>query len=134
MRTQQRSIPPLLADQRAITGSTIFDNLLSHPAAVMASPRRGVGNPGLIQVQPEILARLPHGGGGREQAAAAYRTFAGLDTETDLALNHRLAQPTLGDVGCGLDSLDLQEGPQPINDLQELLAGDFRPGRWSLPP
>lgn len=105
--TQQRSIPPLLADKRAITGSTIFDNLLSHPAAVMASPRRGVGNPGLLQEQPEILARLPQGAGGREQAAATPRTFAGLDTETHLALNHRLSQVTLDDVGCGLDRLDL---------------------------
>jgi hypothetical protein len=49
MRTQQRSIPPLLADQRVITVSTIVDNLLSHPAEVMASPPVVIGKPGLLQ-------------------------------------------------------------------------------------
>ena len=40
---QQRSIPPLIADQLATTGITIVDNRLKDPAAVMASRRRGDG-------------------------------------------------------------------------------------------
>jgi len=41
----------------------------------------------------------------------------------DLALNHRLAQGMFGGVVGGLDSLDIQEGPQRTCHLQELSAG-----------
>ena len=40
---QQRSIPPLIADQLATIGITIVDNRLKDPAAVMASRHRGDG-------------------------------------------------------------------------------------------
>ncbi len=40
---QQRSLPPLIADQLASTGITIVDNRLKDPAAVMASRHRGDG-------------------------------------------------------------------------------------------
>jgi hypothetical protein len=40
---QQRSIPPLNADQLATTGITIVDNRLKDQAAVMASRHRGDG-------------------------------------------------------------------------------------------
>ena len=42
---------------------------------------------------------------------------------SDLALNHRLAQGTLGGVVSGLDSTGLQRGPQRTCHLQELPAG-----------
>jgi len=87
-----------------------------------------MGNPGQLQELPDIAVLLPQGGGDREQAAAADRTLAGLDAVPDLALNHRLAQGTLGGVVGGFDRLDLQEGPQPIGHLQELLAGAHRAG------
>jgi len=87
-----------------------------------------MGNPGLLQELPDIAALLPQGGGDREQAAAADHTLAGLDAVTDLALNHRLAQGTFCGVIGGLDRLDIQEGPQPIGHLQELLAGAQRAG------
>lgn len=48
----------------------------------------------------------------------------------DLALNHRLTQGTLGSVVGGLDSLNLQESPQPIGHFQQLLAGAHRAGLW----
>ena len=40
---QQRSIPPPNADQLATTDTTIVDNSLKDPAAVMASRHRGDG-------------------------------------------------------------------------------------------
>jgi hypothetical protein len=46
-----------------------------------------------------------------------------LDAMADLALNHRLAQGTLGGVIGGLHSLDLQECPEAFGQLQDLLAG-----------
>jgi hypothetical protein len=81
-----------------------------------------MGYPGLLQELPDIAARLSQRGGDREKAAAADGTRGQLDSVTDLALNHRLAQGTLSGVVGGLDSLDRQEGPQPIGHLQELLA------------
>ena len=48
----------------------------------------------------------------------------------DLTMNHRLAQGTLGSVVGGLDSLNLQESPQPISHLQQLLAGAHSAGPW----
>ncbi len=92
-----------------------------HPAAVM-------GDPGLLQELPDITALLPEAGGHREQPAAADRTLAGLDAMTDLALNHGLAQSTLGCVVGGLDTLDVQERPQSLAALQQLLAGAHRSG------
>jgi len=91
------------------------------PAAVM-------GDPGLLQELPDITALLPEAGGDGEQPAAADRTLAGLDTMTDLALNHGLAQSTLGCVVGGLDTLDVQECPQGLAALQQLLAGAHRSG------
>ena len=82
-----------------------------------------MGNPGLLQELPGIAALLSERGGDREQAAAADRTLAGLDAMADLALNHRLAQGTLGSVVGGLDSTGLQKGPQRTCHLQELPAG-----------
>ena len=82
-----------------------------------------MGNPGLLQELPDIAALLPEAGGDGEQAAAADRTLCGLDPMADLALNHRLAQGTLCGVVGGLDSLDVQEGPQRTCHLQELSAG-----------
>jgi hypothetical protein len=52
-----------------------------HPTAMM-------GNPGLFQELPDIPALLSEGGRDCQQAAAADRTLAGLDTMTDLALNY----------------------------------------------
>jgi hypothetical protein len=81
-----------------------------------------MGNPGLLQELPDIAALLPEGGRNGEQSAAADCPLAGLDAMTDLALNHRLAQGTLSGVVGGLDSLDVQEGPQRTCHLQELSA------------
>ena len=82
-----------------------------------------MGDPGLLEELPDIPPLLPKGGGDREQAAPADRTLAGLDSLTDLALNHRLAQGTLCGVVGGLDATGLQESPQPTSHLLELLAG-----------
>jgi hypothetical protein len=86
-------------------------------------PALVMDDPGLLQVLPDISLLLPQSGGDREQAAAADRILGGLDAMTDLALNHRLAQGTLGGVVGGLDPLDLQESPQPSGYLQVLLPG-----------
>ena len=72
-----------------------------------------MGDPGLLEELPDIPPLLPEGCGDREQATPADRTLAGLASLTDLALNHRLAQGTLCGVVGGLDSLILQESPQP---------------------
>jgi hypothetical protein len=90
-----------------------------------------MGNPGLLQELPDIAALLPEGGRDGEQAAAADRSLAGLDAMADLALNHRLAQGTLGGIVGRLDSRGLQEGPKTIGQLQDLLSGAhcFRPWR-----
>jgi hypothetical protein len=90
-----------------------------------------MANPGLFQKILDIATLLPQGGGDREQTAAADRTLARLDAMTDLALNHRLAQGTLGGVVGGLDPLDLQKGPESICHLQDLLAGAHRLGPQS---
>jgi hypothetical protein len=98
-----------------------------------------MGNPGLLQELTDIAALLPEGGGDGEQSAAADCSLAGLDAPavawqtSDLALNHRLAQGTLGGIVGRLDSLNLQEGPKAIGQLQDLLAGAHRLGpRCSL--
>jgi hypothetical protein len=49
---------------------------------------------------------------------------------TDLALDDGRTQGSLGSVVGGLDSLSLQEAPQRISYLQELLAGAHCPGPW----
>ena len=78
------------------------------------------GDPGLLQKIPNIPGLLPRNSGVREQAAAADRTLTGLDATaiprpiSDLALNHRLAQGTLGGIVRELDPLDLIEGPKAI--------------------
>ena len=46
----------------------------------------------------------------------------------DLALNQRLAQGSLGGVVSVVDALDLQEGPEAIGHLQQLMAGAHRLG------
>ena len=46
----------------------------------------------------------------------------------DLALNHRLAQGTLGGVVRGFDALDFQESPEAIGHWQQLIAGADRFG------
>ena len=73
-----------------------------------------IGNPSLLQELPDIAALLPEGSRDGEQTAAADCPLAGLDAMTDLALNHRLAQGTLGGVVGRLDSRGLQEGPKAI--------------------
>jgi len=47
-----------------------------------------------------------------------------------LALDDGRPQRPLGSVVGGLDSLNLQAGPQRINHLQELMAGAHRAGLW----
>ena len=56
---------------------------MAHPAAVM-------GDPGLLQIIPDIPVPplLPQGGGDGEQPAAAKRTLAGLHAMADFSLNH----------------------------------------------
>ena len=71
-----------------------------------------MGDPGLLQELPDIPLLLPQGGGDREQAATADSTAGGLDAKADFALNHRLAQGSLGSVVGRFDAVDLQEGPQ----------------------
>ena len=71
-----------------------------------------MGNPGLLQELPDIPLLLSQAGGDREQAATADSTAGGLDAKADFALNHRLAQGSLGSVVGRLDAVDLQEGPQ----------------------
>jgi hypothetical protein len=94
-----------------------------------------MGNPGLLQELPDIAALLSEAGGDGEQAAAADRSLAGLDPMADLALNHRLAQSTLGGIVGGIDSTSLQEGPKGIRHLEDLLSGAHRLGpRRSLAP
>ena len=87
-----------------------------------------MGDPGLLQKSPDIPPLLPEGGGDREQAAAADGAVGRLDAMADFALNHRLAQGSLGGVVGGLDPLNLQEGPEAIGHLQQLLAGAHRLG------
>ena len=77
-----------------------------------------MGDQGLHQELPDISALLPEGGGDREQAAAADSTLAGLDAMADLALNHRMAQGTLGSVIGGFYPLNLQESPEAISHLE----------------
>ena len=57
-----------------------------------------MGNPGLLEELPGIPALLPQGGSEREQAATPDSTAGGLDAKADFALNHRLAQGSLGSV------------------------------------
>ena len=96
------------------------------PAVVM-------GNPRLLQEWPNIAALLSQRGGDGKQAAAADGALAGLDAMADLALNHRLAQGTLGGVVRGFDALDFQESPETIGHGQQLIAGADRFGpRHSL--
>lgn len=73
-----------------------------------------MSDPGLLQELPDIAPLLPQGGGDRQQAAAADRTLTGLDAMTDLALNHGLAQSTLGCVVGGLDIFCVKERPQSL--------------------
>jgi hypothetical protein len=89
-----------------------------------------MGNPGLFQELPDIAALLSEGGGDGEQACSADGAVGRLDTMTDLALDDGRPQRSLGSVVGGLDSLSLQEGPQRISHLQELLAGAHRAGPW----
>ena len=63
-----------------------------------------IDDPGLLQVLPDIAALLPEDGGDRQQAAAADGTTGCLDAVTELALNHRVAQCTLGSIVGWLDS------------------------------
>ncbi len=46
----------------------------------------------------------------------------------DLALNHRLAQGTLGGVVGGFAALDFQESPEAIGHEEQLVAGAYRFG------
>ena len=89
-----------------------------------------MGNPGLLQELPYIPSLLSEGGGDGEQACSADGAVGRLDTMTDLALDDGRPQRSLGSVVGGLDSLSLQEGPQRISHLQELLAGAHRAGPW----
>jgi hypothetical protein len=82
-----------------------------------------MGDPGLLQELPGIPALLPQGGGDREQSATADGTAGRLDAKADFPLNHRLTQRSFGGVVRRFDALDLQESPQRLFALQELLAG-----------
>jgi hypothetical protein len=53
---------------------------------------------------------LSQAGGYGEQAAAAERTLAGLDAMSDLPLDHRRAQRSLGSIIGGFDALNFQKG------------------------
>ncbi len=75
-----------------------FPAYLRDPVVAMASPRRGDGHPDLLLELPDIAALLPQGGVDREQAAEADRAMAGLGAMADLALNHRLAQGSIGSI------------------------------------
>jgi hypothetical protein len=63
-----------------------------------------MGNPCLLQELPNIATLLSQRGGDGEQSAAADGALAGLDAMADPALNHRLAQGTLGGVVGGFDA------------------------------
>ena len=94
-----------------------------------------MGNSGLLQEWPDLVALLPEGGRDAEQSAAADCPLAGLNAMTDRALNHPLAQGTLSGVDGGLDSTGLQKGPKAIGQLQDLLSGAHRLSpRRSLAP
>jgi hypothetical protein len=97
---------------------------LRDPAAEMALPRRGDGQ----SSSAPGTARHPfldvQGGG------VVSRRVGRLDTMADLALDDGRTQRSLCSVVGGLDSLSLQEGPQRINHLPELLAGAHRAGPW----
>jgi hypothetical protein len=82
-----------------------------HPTVVM-------GNPGLLQELPDIPSLLSERGGDGEQACPADGSVGRLDTMTDLALDDGRTQGSLGSVVGGLDSLNVQEGPQRISHLQ----------------
>jgi len=60
----------------------------------------------------------------KDDAPAAYQE--GLVAMADLALNHRLAQGTLGGIVRGFDIFDLKEGPEAIGNWQQLMAGADR--------
>jgi hypothetical protein len=77
-----------------------------------------MGDPGLLQKIPDITALLAQGGGDGEQPAAADCTLAELDAIADLALNHRLAQSTLGCVVGGLDASGVQKGRVPSRGVK----------------
>jgi len=81
-----------------------------------------MGDPGLFQAFAELPPQVPEGGGNREQPAAADGAIGRLDAMADHALSHRLAQGSLGGIGGGFDPLDLQEDPQSITALQQLIA------------
>lgn len=94
-----------------------------------------MGEASLHEELPNIAALLPQASGHREQAAAVEGTTGSLDTVTDFALNHRLEQGTFYGVVGGLDSLILQESPQPTCHILELMAGAHCAGpRRSLAP
>lgn len=54
-----------------------------------------MGDPSLLQELLDIMALLPEAGGDGEQQAAADRTLTALNTATDLAPNHGMAQDHL---------------------------------------
>ncbi len=68
------------------------------------------------------------GGRDGEQACLADGALGRLNTMTDLALDDGRTQGSLGSVVGGLDSLSLQEGPEAIDHLEQLLAGAHRLG------
>ena len=67
----------------------------------------------------------------KDDAPAAYQE--GLVAMADLALNHRLAQGTLGGIVRGFDTLDFKEGPVVIGHWQQLLAGVKRQRKLNQP-
>jgi hypothetical protein len=93
-------------------------------------PAAVIGVPALLQKLPDIKTLLPQGGGDRKHSAVADGTAGRLDAMADLALIHRWPEGSLGSVVGGSDSLDLEEGPQAIGYLQQLLASAHRLGPW----
>jgi len=87
-----------------------------------------MSNPSLFQEFPHIAALLSEGCDDRQESTPADPSVAGLNAMTDLALNHGLPQSSLGGIVGGLDPLDLQEGPEAIGNLEQLLAGAHRLG------
>ena len=91
-----------------------------------------MGHPGLLQELPHIAALLPEAGADREQACATKRPCFGLNAVTDFSLNHGRAQGTFRAIVGGLYIVMIQESPQRLLALEQVLAGAHRLGPGCL--
>ena len=89
-----------------------------------------MGHPGLLQELPHIAALLPEAGADREQAYATKRPRFGLNAVTDFSLNHGRAQGSFRSIVGGLHIVMIQESPQRLFTLEQVLASPhgLRPG------